>query len=344
MVGAIAPPGHSYRVVKTVCRLLLNEGKSGNVAFFHDPAESVGSAVARRPEGRELPVVDDRPFPCEDRPCSTYVVFPSVVNTCVAPSRKCKVAAVRASGMSFAFTGSPSATLKSSNRLDIVKVASPAVMRAAARVVLWQRAVGRTGQAGMVTMWDMSASSVSPNGARAPADVPGGDAPVTGGATSLGWMQVSALVLCVLGLLDSAYQTYTHFTGTGLAGCSAAGDPCVLVQNSSYAYVAGIPVAVLGVAFYAFMVAICSPAAWRSGLTAIRWVRLASVVTGMIFVLYLVYAELIGVGRICPYCTSVHIITFLLFTLIVCQFVFHPPQPVRQKTQADSRPLTDGLE
>ena len=52
--------------------------------------------------------------------------------------------------------------------------------------------------------------------------------------------------------------------------------------------------------------------------------RLASVVAGMIFVLYLVYAELIGVGRICPYCTSVHIITFLLFTLIVCQFVFQP--------------------
>ena len=170
----------------------------------------------------------------------------------------------------------------------------------------------------------MSASPVSPKRARASADVPAGDARARRGAASLGWMQVSAFVLCILGLVDSAYQTYTHFTGTGLVGCSAAGDPCVLVQTSSYAYVVGIPVAELGVAFYVFMAAVCSPLAWRSRFTALRWIRLASVAAGMIFVLYLVYAELIGVGRICPYCTSVHITTFLLFTLIVCQFVFQP--------------------
>jgi uncharacterized membrane protein len=39
----------------------------------------------------------------------------------------------------------------------------------------------------------------------------------------------------------------------------------------------------------------------------------------MRFVLYLIYAELVEVGEICPYCTSVHIITFLLFSLIVFQ-------------------------
>jgi uncharacterized membrane protein len=39
----------------------------------------------------------------------------------------------------------------------------------------------------------------------------------------------------------------------------------------------------------------------------------------MCFVLYLIYAELIEVGEICPYCTSVHVITFLLFSLIVFQ-------------------------
>jgi uncharacterized membrane protein len=190
----------------------------------------------------------------------------------------------------------------------------------------------QTRQTGMVILASMSASPVSPKGARASARIPAGGrgAPVTVESASLGWMQASALVLSVLGLVDSAYQTYTHFTGTGLAGCSATGDPCVLVQNSSYAHVLGIPVAVLGVAFYVFMVAICSPPAWRSRLAAIRWIRLASVVTGMIFVLYLVYAELIGVGRICPYCTSVHIITFLLFTLIVCQFVFHPFHPTAE--------------
>jgi len=37
----------------------------------------------------------------------------------------------------------------------------------------------------------------------------------------------------------------------------------------------------------------------------------------MVFVLYLVYTELITLNAICLWCTSVHVITFLLFGLIV---------------------------
>jgi uncharacterized membrane protein len=143
---------------------------------------------------------------------------------------------------------------------------------------------------------------------------------------SMGWQEFTTLALCVLGLADAAYQTYTHYSGTGLLGCSANGDPCVLVQHSPESYVFGIPVAVLGVAFYVFMVATCSPWAWRSTMPAIRRVRLASVAIGMCFVLYLIYAELIEIGRICPYCTSVHIITFALFSLIVFQAAVQSPR------------------
>jgi len=134
---------------------------------------------------------------------------------------------------------------------------------------------------------------------------------------SMGWLPLTALALSVLGLADSAYQVYTHFSGTGLLGCSASTDACVLVQNSVYAWVFGIPVAVYGAAFFAFMVAICSPWAWRSQLRLIRLARTAAVVIGMIFVLYLVYREVISLGHICPYCTSVHVITFLLFVLVI---------------------------
>jgi uncharacterized membrane protein len=90
-----------------------------------------------------------------------------------------------------------------------------------------------------------------------------------------------------------------------------------LVQNSVYAWVFGIPVAVYGAAFFAFMVVICSPQAWRSRLRLVRQARTALVVIGMIFVLYLIYRELVSLGHICEYCTSVHIITFLLFALLV---------------------------
>jgi uncharacterized membrane protein len=77
----------------------------------------------------------------------------------------------------------------------------------------------------------------------------------------LGWLPWTAFGLSVLGLVDAGYQVYTHFTGTGLLGCGAKADACVLVQSSVYAWVFGIPVAVYGAAFFAFMFVICSPPA-----------------------------------------------------------------------------------
>ena len=152
---------------------------------------------------------------------------------------------------------------------------------------------------------------------------------------TMGWLPFSCLALSVLGLLDAGYQTYTHFSNTGLVGCSAKGDSCVVVQTSSYAWVFGIPVAVLGLAFFVFMVVINSPQAWRAKNPWVHRVRLASVVVGMLFVLYLIYNELIRIGQVCEYCTSVHIITFILFALIVYQATAPAkPAPVSEKDPA----------
>jgi uncharacterized membrane protein len=135
----------------------------------------------------------------------------------------------------------------------------------------------------------------------------------------MGWPQFTALILAVLGLADSAYQASTKLSGSGLAGCSARTDACVLVQNSPQAYIFGIPMAVFGLVFYLFMAGICTPQAWRSARPLVHWARLGAAVVGMIFVLYLIYVELVVLRQVCLYCTSVHIITFLLFSVIVFQ-------------------------
>ena len=77
----------------------------------------------------------------------------------------------------------------------------------------------------------------------------------------------------------------------------------------------GIPVAVLGLAFFVFLVAIMSPWAWQARRREVHLLRIASMVVGIGMVIYLIYAEFIIIGSICLYCTSVHIITFLLFVL-----------------------------
>jgi uncharacterized membrane protein len=142
------------------------------------------------------------------------------------------------------------------------------------------------------------------------------------------WLQWIAFLLAIAGLGVSAYLTYAHYNEAALLGCSESGlVNCQKVTTSAQSYVFGIPVAVLGLAFYAFAVPLMSPWAWRLGRRGngvTRWVtenlaaiRLASILVGVGFVLYLLYAELFIIGSICLYCTSVHVITFVLFVLVM---------------------------
>jgi uncharacterized membrane protein len=133
------------------------------------------------------------------------------------------------------------------------------------------------------------------------------------------WLQLTTWTISLLGLGVSTYLTITHYdTGIPLA-CSDNGViNCALVTSSPESMVFGVlPVAVLGLAFFVFMVAATSPWAWRSKYPQVAMVRLASVVVGIGFVLYLVYTELFTLDHICLWCTSVHVLTFLLFVLIL---------------------------
>jgi uncharacterized membrane protein len=148
------------------------------------------------------------------------------------------------------------------------------------------------------------------------------------------WLQIVSFALAILGLVISAYETYAHFNGNHLAGCPTGGHGtfnCGAVITSPQSMVFGfIPVAILGLAFYVAAVPLFSPWAWRvkpgqvrlgrlasAVIDRVHLIRLASVVIGMGFVMYLIYAELYQIGDICEYCTGVHIVTFLLFCITV---------------------------
>jgi uncharacterized membrane protein len=138
-------------------------------------------------------------------------------------------------------------------------------------------------------------------------------------ATDPRWFRLTTLILSVLGLGLSVYLTITHYTDSAPAGCPVNSVVnCAKVTTSPESMIFGVfPVAVLGLAFYVFMVAVNSPWSWRPGMPLIRIARLAGVLTGIVFVLYLVYVELIQVDAICEYCTGVHLITFALFGLVM---------------------------
>jgi uncharacterized membrane protein len=139
-------------------------------------------------------------------------------------------------------------------------------------------------------------------------------------------VQIVSFVLAIIGLAISAYETYAHYNGNKLLGCPSKGGGtfnCAAVITSSQSMVFNVlPVAVLGLAFYVFAVVIFSPWAWRfSGAGRIQGrdvniVRLGSVIVGMGFVMYLIYAEF-QIGSVCEYCSGVHVVTFLLFCITV---------------------------
>jgi len=134
------------------------------------------------------------------------------------------------------------------------------------------------------------------------------------------WRPLAAFGLALVGFGISMYLTLDHFRGI-LPSCPATGFiNCTEVTTSKYSYIFHVPVSLAGLIFYTGMVVVNWPPLWRSRFVWLAWARLAMVVGGIGFVLYLLAAELFSIKAICLWCTGVHIITFIIFVLVVMSF------------------------
>jgi uncharacterized membrane protein len=102
----------------------------------------------------------------------------------------------------------------------------------------------------------------------------------------------------VVGVLISAYLTWTHFAGLTPV-CTGSGEGCQTVQSSRYASLLGIPVAVLGLVAYGGLV--FSVAVWAE--IGIFLSFLISLV-GTLFSVYLTYLEVFVIGALCQWCLA----------------------------------------
>ena len=132
------------------------------------------------------------------------------------------------------------------------------------------------------------------------------------------WAVYSSWALSIVGFFVASYLTYEHFYQKVFQGCSLGGlVNCQKVSTSAQSYFMGIPVSVLGLATFIVFAVINSPFLWRVMYYWLHVARFVLSVGAMIFVLWLVYAELIIINNICLYCTGVHIVTFALFVILV---------------------------
>jgi uncharacterized membrane protein len=115
-------------------------------------------------------------------------------------------------------------------------------------------------------------------------------------------------VLCLIGIGVAGYLTYTHYEGIKVLCLSSGG--CETVQASVYSKLAGVPVAVLGLAGY---IGILFTLAIRNDLGRVAGFGIALV--GFLFSLYLTYREIFTIKAICQWCVSSAVLMTLLTIL-----------------------------
>ncbi|HXY45607.1 MAG TPA: vitamin K epoxide reductase family protein [Acidimicrobiales bacterium] len=138
------------------------------------------------------------------------------------------------------------------------------------------------------------------------------------------WRPIAATIVSLLGLAIATYLTYSHYTAgaKGVNICpfgrgSSGTIDCQAVLTSGWSTILGLPVALYGAVFFLFMLVIDLPVMWRSESLRLAQLRLAAACAGMAMVVYLVAVELLAVHHICIWCTSVHILQFILFMLVI---------------------------
>ena len=130
------------------------------------------------------------------------------------------------------------------------------------------------------------------------------------------WPGLVSLIVALIGLGLSSYLPVEHYSSRPSYACpESATINCLKVTTSRWSHVGPIPVAVLGLVFFAGMTALCIPPAWRVRL--LDRIRIAGAGLGVVVALLLVWIELFEVDAICLYCTAVHICTVLLLASVL---------------------------
>lgn len=132
-------------------------------------------------------------------------------------------------------------------------------------------------------------------------------------------LAIGALIAAGIGV--AGYLTYVHYAGIDPV-CAGAGGGCHTVQASDYAELAGVPVALIGLAGYLALAATL-PLGGEAGRAAGMGLALA----GAGFSLYLTYLELFVIEAICQWCVASAVLMVALAILTTARMLRPPPRP-----------------
>jgi uncharacterized membrane protein len=123
-------------------------------------------------------------------------------------------------------------------------------------------------------------------------------------------LRAAIALVALAGAAVAAYLVYTRYTHT-LIACTTGG--CETVQHSKYAKLAGVPVAVLGLAAYLAVFA----TALSSRVEAAA-IGAAIAIGGLAFAIYLIVIQVAVIDAICQWCLASDAILAVL-TVLCCE-------------------------
>jgi uncharacterized membrane protein len=130
------------------------------------------------------------------------------------------------------------------------------------------------------------------------------------------WVPMLGSLLSVAGVGVAGYLTYAHYASPSVLACPDRGViDCAKVTTSSYSSFHGLPVAVIGLGYFAAMAVLHHPRLWRQPHRSVRWGRLGLAGAGVATALWLLYVELFRLDAICLYCSAAHLVALALFVV-----------------------------
>jgi uncharacterized membrane protein len=123
-------------------------------------------------------------------------------------------------------------------------------------------------------------------------------------------LRVAIGLFALAGAAVAAYLVYTRYSGARIA-CQIGGG-CETVQQSKYAELGGVPVAVLGLAAYLAVFATALSARVEAAA-----IGAAIVLGGLAFAVYLIVIQAVVIDAICEWCLASDAILAVLAVLSV---------------------------
>ncbi len=144
----------------------------------------------------------------------------------------------------------------------------------------------------------------------------------------LGERSLAAIVvMAVAGIAIGAYLTTVHYAKIPLVCTTGGVVNCSAVTSSRFSVVPGtqLPITIPGILWFVVsgaLAVVALVAAWRGQPEPVRLRAIHALwgAAGLLFVLYLVYAEIVQLHKLCEWCTVIHLLTLATFLIALTRW------------------------